>query len=117
MTFDYSAAKFWLDAAQLLGTIAIGIYLWVVGRTRYNAEQHRAHEVAVDRRLDGNEERITRVEEIVKSLPDSSAQSAALSRVHKRIDEVTRKTSRMEGELSGVKSSLGRVNDHLLREK
>ena len=111
---DYTAGKFWLDVAQLAGTIVIGGYLWVVGRTRYNAQQHREHERAVDARLDNVELAQATTTERLRHLPDPAAQSAAVSRAHQRIDDLSDKTARIEGEMNGIESSLSRVNDHLL---
>ena len=113
---DYEPWKFWLDVAQLLGTAGIAVYLWIVGRTRYNAQKLREHEEAVDTRLDSIEKEVGRLAEEVRHIPGSRAQSESLSRVHGRIDTLSERVAEMSGVVSGVRSALGRVNNYLLSQ-
>ncbi len=113
---SYAAWEFWIGIAQLLGTAGIGVYLWVVGRTRYNAQKLREHEEAVDTRLDSIEKEVGRLAEEVRHIPGSRAQSESLSRVHGRIDTLSERVAEMSGVVSGVTSALGRVNEYLLNQ-
>ena len=109
--------KFGIELLKLAATAVVAVYIGILGRTRYNADQHRQHEKAVDKRLDVIEKDVTRHDERLRQLPEPGVQSSSVSRAHKRIDELSDRTSRIDGELSGVKSSLGRVNEYLLNRK
>ena len=107
---DYVAAGFWLAVIQLVCTGLVGVYVAVVARTRWNARLIHAHEKAVDARLDEIENEIARLQVAAEHAPDAES----LRRIHQRIDTLTSDLAEKSGIIDGLKSSLGRVNDHLI---
>jgi hypothetical protein len=112
MDIDYGAWRFWWDFAQTLILAAIGIYTWLVNRTRVNSARIRELETDIDGRLDKHDERLTRVEEMIKHGPTHTD----LKRIHQRMDEAATAISSLAGEFKGVKGTLDLIHQYLLNE-
>lgn len=129
---DYAAAKFWIDAAQILVTALVGIYLWydrrdratrgavdTLGRDacekietlgRDTVEKIDALGRRVDARLDGHEARITTVEACVENAP----KHADLAAIYDRINAIGSKVDEMSGELRGFRRGIDLIQQHLM---
>ena len=110
---DYTAWRFWIDILQTALTAAVGIYVWLVTRTRVNAARIQRLEGEIDGRLDGHDQRLTRVESAVEHGPKRED----FGKIHKRLDEVANAVSRIEGENHAMARSLDLINQHLLERK
>lgn len=110
---DYEAWRFWIDILQAALTAGIGVYVWLVNRTRVNAARIRKIEDDIDGRLDGHEHRLTKVETAIEHGPKRED----FGKIHKRLDEVANAVSRIEGENHAMARSLDLINQHLLERK
>ena len=110
---DYVAWKFWLDILQLLLTAGVGLYVWLVTRTRINAARIRKLEGDIDNRLEDHGNRITAVEAAVKHGPKRDD----LGNIHKRLDEVVTVVARIEGENRAMAGTVSLIHQHLLDRK
>lgn len=93
---DYSALKFWFDAAQYLITVAIAVYVWLSNRV--NARSKDVEEM-------GN--RVTKLE--VGSISHTD-----LGAVYDRINVVSQQMSNMSGTMDGIKGAVDMIQEHLL---
>ena len=114
---DYTEGLFWLQAGHFAATAAIAAWVAIISRTRYNARQLRDHERAVDGRLDKIEQSVACIQERLDLQPDPAEQTKSIGRVHGRIDELSKDVHEMRGLMSGIRSSVGRISDHLLTAK
>lgn len=128
---DYAAAKFWIDAAQILVTALIGIYLWydrrdratrgavdVMGRDASEKIDTLGRDTgekieALDRRLDGHEARLITVEACVEHVP----RHADLAAIYERINAIGGKVDEMSGELKGFRRGIDLIQQHLMGDK
>ena len=107
---DYEAWRFWIDILQAVLTAAIGVYVWLVNRTRVNAARIRKMEDDFDRRLDDAEQRLTKVESNIEHGPGR----ADLKRIHERVDETAKEVHLLTGEFQSVKGTLELIHQFLL---
>lgn len=107
---DYDAWRFWIDILQTVLTAAIGVYVWLVNRTRVNAARIRNMEDEIDARLDKAEQRLTKVEVDIEHGPSRDD----LKRIHERVDDTAREVHEMTGEFRSVKSTLELIHQFLL---
>ncbi len=97
---DYTAGKFWFDVGQWIVTLAIGAYAWLTNRHRATRDEiQTARKEAADGHA-AHEQRLTRVEETVKHLPDDEALAKLYELLH---------GTRME--VSAMRASLAALND------
>jgi len=111
--WDVLPAELWIDIFQTVLTAAVGIYVWLVTRTRVNAARISKMEEDLDARLDGHDRRLTRIEGAVEHGPTRDD----LSRIHTRIDEVAAAIARIEGESHAAARNLDLIHQHLLERK
>lgn len=67
---DWVATGVWVDLAQWAVTVAVGLYVWVTGRQRASQAQIAELAATTDRRLTTHGERLVRLEEQLRHLPD-----------------------------------------------
>lgn len=107
-------------------TAAVG---WIARSIRDLRRDIAAFQDSSDARLDAVEQKLVRVEEIerhdvIRRLGDLETSHARfqerclkgedLTRVHKRVDDLTKEVHSMVGRLGSVDKSLGRIHDYLL---
>ena len=107
---DYDAWRFWIDIMQAALTAAIGVYVWLVNRTRVNAARISKMEDEIDDRLDKAEQRLTKVEGDIEHGPGR----ADLKRIHERVDETAKEVHLLTGEFQSVKGTLELIHQFLL---
>ena len=110
---DYEAWRFWVDILQAALTAGIGVYVWLVNRTRVNAARIRKLEDDIDGRLDGHESRLTKVETAIEHGPKRED----FGRIHTRLDEVAGAVARIEGSEKKTARQLDLIQQHLLERK
>jgi len=110
---EYAVWRFWIDILQAVLTAAVGLYVWIVNRTRVNAARIRKLEDDIDSRLDDHGDRITAVEAAVEHGPSRED----LSRIHARLDEVASVVARIEGENKATARNVALIHQHLLERK
>lgn len=107
---EYEAAKIWVDVGQFLITGAIGVYLWWERQSDSTRQRIDSLETDVDARLDNQGMRLSRVEAKVDQLPSHED----IGDLHARINDVARGMNTMSGEMSGIKTTLNLIHQHLL---
>jgi len=103
---DYTAWKFWLDVAQLLGIIGVGAYTWWTNRSK-----------ATQKKFKGLEERISVVEFEGSSLKKAfKARPPCLHHAEfdLRLRGVQEGVSNIEGRMVGIGNSLDLIQTHLI---
>ncbi|MBM9605954.1 DUF2730 family protein [Desulfopila inferna] len=128
MIEDYTAWRFWFDAAQLAGTIAIGVYVWWDRRKKTTEKRFSAleemvsgHAVSIktindakkkkDGDCDKRLQRITDLEKDVHHLPSRQE----LTELSGKIGTLTEKLGTLDGRLSGINRAVDLLNQHHLR--
>lgn len=106
MEVDYGAWRFWLDLLQLAGVIAIGVYTWVVNRTKANRDSIEHVDATVGKLND----RVTVIENEIKHLPGEPE----VGRIHNRIDQVGQGVRHIEGEMKQMNATLHLIQQYLL---
>ncbi len=107
---DVAFWRFIFDIAQLAFTIGIAIYVWILSKHKANAtkiavldEQHNAE-------LNSVKNRLTEIETTIKHQPDRTQ----ISRIHKRLDELSETTHSVVGSMRGVTDSIAMITQALL---
>ena len=133
MKQDYYAWRIWLDAAQMVGTLAIGAYVWWTNRKKVIAKRFVGLEKDMSDRATTNalesmkkelvanckdhwlrtaatELAITRIDEELKHVPGK----ADIDDLHSRITDVLSRVSTMDGRLQGIGRAVDLINTHLI---
>ncbi len=117
---DYTAGKFWFDVAQWFITLGIGVYAWLTNRHRATRDEiSAARKEAADGRAE-HDQRLTRVEETIRHLPDNEA----IGKMYERINASHAELSAMRASLSAINDTMKAmqrqvavINDYLLNNK
>lgn len=106
---DYTALRFWIDVLYLGGVIAVGIYAWVVNRSKAN----RSAIDELDGRTQSVERRQDKLEERVANVPTHHD----LARVYDRLNGVSEQVKEMNGNLTGISRQIGMISEYLLNRR
>lgn len=106
-------AKFGFDIIQTLLIAAIGIMNWLNNRQRVTSATIAKLEDNIDERLDDQGERLTRVEENIKHLPNHDD----FKRVHQRTDGLNAAFHEVKGEFQSIKRTLDLIHQYLMDHK
>lgn len=108
---DMELAAIIMGIANFALTWGVGFYVHIVNKNKATNERisHLEHEL--DSRLDGQVERIARVEEWVKTAPNHHD----LAKLYERINAICASNSRIEGEIKTMADNLRTVMGHIIR--
>lgn len=109
---DLAFWKFVFDVTQLLVTVGIAIYVWILSKHKVNATKIAKLEDAHNAELNGVKSRLTQLETTVEYMPNREQ----ISRIHKRIDELSQGVHAMEGELKGVTDNTAMILQALIKK-
>lgn len=135
MIGDYTAARFYLDLSQFALTGAIGVYVWWTNREKVNSKRFEALEKEVAHRATAAEVADLRAQQTV-SCKLHTARTAQLegnfielradlknapshnnlSRIHDRIDALTKEVGSIAGSLGGINRAVDLINEHLIKK-
>lgn len=107
---DYTALDFWWKVSITLLNMGIGVYLFWERHNDSTSRHLDTMEHDLDTRLDNHASRLAKVEASVALLPDHDD----LGDLHSRINEVSSGMSNLTGELSGIKTTLNLIHQHLM---
>jgi hypothetical protein len=91
MEIDYGAARFWFDVAHLVGLLGLGVYTWIVNRTKAN----RGAIDRVDSRVTAIDLRLSQLESDVRHLPDDDD----LGEIHEKVNTIASNMAEIKGQL------------------
>lgn len=102
MDVNWDAAKFWLDVAQWVLTIVLGIALWIKSGSKENktviAKQAESFKALQDR--------VVAVEEHIRHAP-----------THEDISKLRAQYSALDSKLDRVTNTVDRIHDYLMNKK
>lgn len=107
---DYTAADFWWKVFITVINMGIGVYLFWERNNDGTRRRIDTLETDLDTRLDNHASRLAKVESRIEMLPNHED----LSDLHERINEVSKNIHTLTGEMTGIKTTLGLIHQHLL---
>ena len=106
--FDYTAARFWFGFFQWLLTLAVGIWCWVISRSRASA----AAMGEISKRIDENSRRLDLVEKDMRDAPGHTDITALRDDVGSLRADVRELT----GTIRGMNKLVDLMNEHLMNK-
>ena len=103
---NWNAARFFFDAIQLAGIIAIGIYSWWISH-------NRAHAVQLDElntKINQNEQQIAEIKKDIDRQPGHDE----IQSLRKEIGELRTEMAETRGTLNGVNKFSDLLNEYLI---
>lgn len=107
---DYTAMDFWWKVFITVINMGIGAYLFWERHNDVTQRRIDTLETDLDGRMDSHATRLSRVESRIEMLPNH----ADLSDLHERINNVSKNIHTLTGEMTGAKTTLGLIHQHLL---
>lgn len=104
--------KFIFDLAQLVVTVGIAIYVWILSKHKVNATRITKLEDAHNSELYDIKDRLTKIETTVTHMPDREQ----IGRLHARIDKLSEGVSAMQGEMKGVSDDTTLILQTLIKK-
>lgn len=101
---------FWWKVVITVLNLAIGVYLFWERHNDSTSKHIDTMESDIDKRLDNHASRLAKVEALVESLPSHDD----LGDLHERINHVSSGMDRLSGEMTGIKTTLNLIHQHLL---
>jgi hypothetical protein len=99
--YDYNALKFYLDMAQWVATLLLGVFMWVDKRRRDNTsgiDKLNSNHTALERR-------VVTVEEHLRHAP-----------THEDISALREQNAALQSKLDRVTNTLDRIHDYLMNK-
>ncbi|MBS9780889.1 MAG: DUF2730 family protein [Gammaproteobacteria bacterium] len=104
--------KFIFDMAQTVFMVGISIYVWIITKHKVNADKINQLEDNHNQEIHDIKNRLTHIETTIKHMPDREQ----ISRIHRRIDDLSQGVSRMEGELKGLTDDSAMILQTLIEQ-
>ena len=107
---NYSALDFWWKVAITLLNLAIGLYLFWERHNDANKRRIDTMEDDMDTRLENHGARLANIEAKLGDMPSHED----IGHVHDRITRLGEDVKLITGEMSGIKTTLNLIHQHLL---
>lgn len=107
---DMELVKFGFDVLQFLMTGGVAIYVYLSNKDRVTNDRIARLEDDLDDRLDGQGERIAKLE----TLSEQSPTHDDLGGIHEKINQLRSEVGMLSGEFVGVRNLLNTIHNHLL---
>lgn len=115
---DYRAWAFWLQFAQVVGYLILGVWVWISNRRKATVAEIMAVRTELQQvknmqsdKCNIHQERTTKIEEAMKTAPTHND----LGQMYERINSVKGTVDEMSGTLKAVNRQLGLLVEHHLR--
>lgn len=111
-----------MDMQQIALSISVGnfvltwglaFYMHLVNKGKVTEDRITRLEQDLDAKLDGQSERLARLEQDARHAPSHDD----LKRIHSRIDDVNERIGTLQGEFSGANRTLNLIHEYLLNKK
>jgi Protein of unknown function (DUF2730) len=107
---NYEAYDFWWKILLTVINLGLGAYLFWERHDESIKKRLDKMDSEVDARLDNHASRVAKIEARMEVLPSHDN----LGDLHDRINDVSSGMNTMTGELTGIKSTLSLIHNHLL---
>ncbi len=108
MHLNYDALRFWLEIIQLGATVLLGVYVWIVSRTRAN----KTAIDRVDRRVSELVRRVDVIDQELRAAPTHDD----LGKLYDRLNTMNGQLQQIAGHLEAMARQFALINEHLLRD-
>ena len=98
---NYNEWKFWFDVIQMLGTVLLGVYVYISNRHRITGDTIKDHH-----------DRLITLESELKHLPNKEK----LKEISIRLDTVNNDLQRTIGKFEGVNRAVDLINEFLINQ-
>lgn len=134
-TINYTAWRFWFDVLQLLGTLAIGIYVWWTSREKITSQRFAALEKEVAKRIspaDLDDARAKRDKQCAEHRQETTTLNKAYADLSREVSHLptrsevkelsdsmrslTEKIGNLNGRMSGVNRAVDLINQFLIEQ-
>ena len=105
---DAEAIKIALQATNMMGTFALGVWLYI--ERRGDKTNERVDELGS--KVDAIDKDLTDIKAVIRLSPTHTD----LSKIHEKINSVSVAINTLSGEFSGLKNVLNLIHEHLLNE-
>lgn len=102
-----------LSIANFVLTWGLAFYMHLVNKGKVTEDRITRLEQDLDIKLDGQSERLARLEQDARHAPSHDD----LKRIHSRIDDVNERIGTLQGEFSGASRTLNLIHEYLLNKK
>ncbi len=131
---NYEAWRFWMGVAQLVGTLAIGVYVWWTNREKITNKRFRAlekdvakktSEAAVQSLIEKHvpgcpnaakavamDSKLTRLEAELRSMPGRTE----IQHLNDNIAELSNDLGKLHGKLGGINRAVDLINEFLINQ-
>ena len=106
---DAETIKLWLQATNMMGTFALGVWLYLEKRGDKTNDRVSALACKV--------EQLDKDMSSLEATLESSPTHQDLGALHERINAVAKGVDMLAGEFAGVKNVVNLIHEHLLRGK
>ncbi len=131
---NYEAWRFWMGVAQLVGTLAIGVYVWWSNREKITNKRFRALETDVAKKtsaaavqsliekhvpgcpnvsrtaaVDG---KLTRLEAELRSMPGRTE----IQHLNDNMSRLSNDMGKLQGKLGGINRAVDLINEFLINQ-
>ena len=115
---NWEAAAVYWDVAQWVVTALVGLYAWITSRQRATQAEISELASATDKRLTTHAERLVKIEEQIRHLPEDSEIKELTANVAELHGDVKALAARFEGfvEVSGIMREQVKMMDQFLRK-
>ncbi len=113
MTTDLHFWKFAFDIIQTVIMVGISIYVWITTKHKVNADKIAQLEEAHNKELSSVKNRLTEIDTTIKNMPARDQ----ISRIHRRIDELSQSVHSMNGEMKGLTDNSRLILDTLVAKE
>lgn len=108
---DMESMKFGFQVLQFLMTGGVGIYVYLSNKDKVTNDRIGKLEDDLDTKLDGQGERIAKLETRSENSPTHSD----LGDIHEKINDLTAIVGDLSGQFKGVNNLLQTIHEHLLK--
>ena len=109
---DMEVIKFGFQVIQFLLTGGVMVYVYLVNKDKVTNDRIERLEDDLDEKLDGQGERIAKLE----TRADGQPTHEDLSKLHEKINTVSKDISNLSGQFIGVNTLLQTIHRHLMKQ-
>ncbi len=114
---DYVSAQFWFNVVQFLITGILGVYVYVVARTRATTDKIRLLEGEMYARTNRHADQLARLETNANHAPTHEDIQQINDSLSRRLDTLHGDIAKLSGIIEGLSRNVALMNEHLLNRE